>query len=101
MFIMELSSKYSIDPTVRLRILRIHQLTEKLGLSKSTVYSRMDSSSRWHDPDFPRPIQLGCTPKGRGSVGWIESEVNEYLALCAQRSRNPQINGGTQPSMGV
>lgn len=51
-----------------MRILRLAEVREKTGLTKSTIYKYVGLGM------FPRPISLG----GR-SVGWIDSEVHEWL----------------------
>ncbi|MFW2133676.1 helix-turn-helix transcriptional regulator [Ectothiorhodospira haloalkaliphila] len=56
-------------------ILRIREVTGVLGVSRSTVYDYMDPRSPRHDPTFPRPVRLG-----RAAVGWIQSEILEWLA---------------------
>lgn len=51
-----------------MRVLRLAEVREKTGLARSTLYKYV------HMGMFPRPIYLG----GR-SVGWIDSEVHEWL----------------------
>lgn len=58
-------------------ILRRKQVEQKTGLARSTIYDRMKAGV------FPKPIQLGNSRV----VGWIESEVDEWLSSCAQQSR--------------
>ncbi|WP_422823728.1 AlpA family phage regulatory protein [Vreelandella janggokensis] len=55
-------------------MLRIKQVKERTGLSRSTIYNKMDPSSPFHDPDFPRRVHLG-----RASVAWEENEIDEWL----------------------
>lgn len=64
-------------------ILRLPAVKKRTGLSRSTIYLRV---SQGH---FPRSISLG----GR-SVGWIESEVNEWIQQNIDASR--QSNNGGQ-----
>lgn len=59
-----------------LSIVRRKQLEERCGLARSTIYDRINPNSRSYDPTFPRPVDLG---RGR-AVGWIESEVEDWLA---------------------
>ena len=63
------------------RIIRLKKLTEKLGLSRSTIYDRMNPNSPRHDVTFPRPINLG----GR-AIGWIDSEVTDWIETHVQDS---------------
>jgi prophage regulatory protein len=53
-----------------IRILRRRQLEARLGIGRSTVYDWLRS-----DPSFPRPVRIGAR-----AVGWIESEINAWLA---------------------
>jgi len=58
------------------RILRMNELHQKIGLSKSMLYALIAEGK------FPRGFKL--TSHGR-SRGWFESTIDEYLA---ERSRN-------------
>lgn len=64
-------------------IIRMSELKLRLKLSKSTIHDRLDPNSPRHDNNFPRPISLG----GERAVGWIEAEVDEYLAHLITASR--------------
>ena len=59
-----------------LTILRRNQVEARTGLARSTIYDRIKAG------DFPTPISLG--PQ---SVGWIESEINGWIAERVQQSR--------------
>lgn len=56
------------------RIVRLAQLLEFLGLSRSTVYLRLNPKSKYHDPKFPKPVRLGAK-----AVGWLMADVCEYI----------------------
>ena len=68
-----------------LTILRRRQLEERIGLKRSTIYSRLDSKSKYFDPSFPKPIHLG---KIGTSVGWLAQEVDEYIQSRITASRS-------------
>jgi prophage regulatory protein len=51
-----------------LNILRRNAVQKATGLSRSSIYERMAQG------DFPKPIPLG--PR---AVGWVESEVMEWV----------------------
>jgi prophage regulatory protein len=57
-------------------ILRLPNVKVRTGLSRSTIYLRIAEGS------FPAPVSLG----GR-AVGWIEAEVNDWLAKRIEASR--------------
>ncbi|SUX84361.1 Predicted transcriptional regulator [Citrobacter koseri] len=42
-----------------LRILRMAELTAFLGISRSSIYEKLNPKSRYYDADFPKPIRLG------------------------------------------
>lgn len=57
-------------------ILRLPTVKARTGLSRSTIYLRISEDS------FPKPVSLG----GR-AVGWIESEINDWLNQQIKTSR--------------
>ena len=57
-------------------ILRLPIVKARTGLSRSTIYLRIAEGS------FPKPVSLG----GR-AVGWIESEIDDWLKAQIQKSR--------------
>ncbi len=64
------------------RLLRRKQVEQVIGLSRSTIYARLDKKSPHYDPDFPRPISLGAM-----SVAWVEAEIQDYIAHRIADSR--------------
>ncbi len=57
-------------------ILRLPTVKARTGLSRSTIYLRIAEGS------FPSPVSLGDR-----AVGWIESEVNDWLTERIETSR--------------
>jgi prophage regulatory protein len=57
-------------------ILRLPEVKRSTGLSRSTIYLRVAEGT------FPRPVGLG----GR-AVGWLESEVQDWLQRRIDASR--------------
>jgi len=57
-------------------ILRLPTVKARTGLSRSTIYLRIEEGS------FPPPVSLGDR-----AVGWIEAEVNDWLARRIEASR--------------
>jgi prophage regulatory protein len=57
-----------------MRILRLKDVIEKTGLARSTIYKYVDEGT------FPKPIPLG----GR-SVGWVDSEVHDWIMNAIQK----------------
>ena len=60
-------------------ILRLPEVKARTGLSRSTIYLKMSEGS------FPEPISLGAR-----SVGWIESEIDAWIAQRIEQSRPGQ-----------
>jgi len=58
------------------KILRLPIVLDRTGLSRSTVYQRVTEGR------FPRPVSLGAR-----AVGWIETEVEEWIARQIDASR--------------
>lgn len=66
----------------QLRIIRLKQVIELTGLSRSTIYDVMNPKSTRYDPDFPTSIQLT-----QGTVGWIYTEVEQWIENKIKQSR--------------
>lgn len=65
------------------------QVQTKTGLSKSTIYAKLDPESRQYDPSFPRPISLGAR-----AVGWLSHEIDEWIA-SRQRCSSINVKGSS------
>jgi prophage regulatory protein len=66
-------------------ILRMKQVQARTGLSRSAIYRRLRRDPKYpdsYDPTFPRPVSLGAK-----AVGWIESELDAWLAAQVKKSR--------------
>ena len=68
-----------------LTILRRKQVEARTGLSRSSIYARMRYNPKRpgdYDPTFPTPVLVGAK-----AVGWIEAEVDEWIAARILKSR--------------
>jgi prophage regulatory protein len=63
------------------KIIRLQAVKARCGLSRSTLYNRIATG------EFPRPVSLG--PR---SVGWLESEINAWIAERINESRKARQN---------
>ena len=59
------------------RILRLPNVLDRTGLSRSTVYQRVSEGR------FPRSVSLGDR-----AVGWVESDIEEWISRQIENSRN-------------
>ncbi len=73
-----------LEGPVRVRILRLPEVQRRTGLSRSTIYVRLDQGR------FPRPVSLGAR-----AVGWIESEVDEWIRERIAESRGDSMAAST------
>jgi len=62
------------------RFLRLPEVLDRTGLSRSTIYVRLDQDR------FPRPVPLGAR-----AVGWIESEVEEWIRERIEERRRKAV----------
>lgn len=67
----------------QLKILRISEVIAMLGLSRSTIYDRMNPRSPRYDETFPKPIKLGSNHRNI-AVGWIEVELVKWIQQMTQ-----------------
>lgn len=67
------------------RAIRLREVLNMLGISKSTLYSRINPASPSYDLEMPKPFKLGTGDNNeRAPSMWWESEVVAYLEVCAQ-----------------
>ena len=68
-----------------LTILRRKQVEARTGLSRSSIYARLRQNPKRpgdFDPTFPKPVSVGAK-----AVGWIEAEIEAWIAAQIQKSR--------------
>jgi prophage regulatory protein len=73
----------SVRPATPPRVLRLPDVIKRTGLGKTSIYALQKTGS------FPRSIPLTAS-----AVGWIESEIDEWLAMkVAERAPLPTRHG--------
>lgn len=70
--------------TTSYTIQRRRELEARLGLSRSTIYDKLNPGSPRYDATFPKPIRLG----NGAAVGWLAHEVDNWLRAQIEASRN-------------
>ena len=68
------------------RVLRIKEVCERTGLSRSGIYDRLNPESKYYQPDFPKRFKLGVH-----SVGWDSAEIERWIA---ERKENGIVGAG-------
>jgi prophage regulatory protein len=66
----------------RKKFLRLTQVRETTGLSRTTIYRKIAAH------EFPRPIRLGSR-----AVAWVEADVIQWMNECEQLSRDSERAG--------
>ncbi|OOW67188.1 hypothetical protein Xmlh_18030 [Xanthomonas axonopodis pv. melhusii] len=62
------------------RAVRLPEVLKLLGVSRSTLYNRLDESSPQYDPDMPRPFKLGKSD--RAPTAWLHQDIVVYIESC-------------------
>lgn len=78
----------NVQPLTPRRLLRRSEVQDRVGLSKSTLYSRISVGS------FPKPVTLGS------SVRWVESEVEAWISERVSERDHANETGGTAGGTG-
>ncbi|NWB51088.1 AlpA family transcriptional regulator [Pseudomonas gingeri] len=73
----------SIEPSQSLRVLRLRDVIQRVGLSRSTIYDRINPKSSRYDESFPKPIKIGAS-----AIGWIESSISEWIESKIKQSHS-------------
>jgi prophage regulatory protein len=63
------------------RFIRIKEVMSRTGLARSTIYMIIKQGR------FPKPIKLSLN-----TVGWLESEINGWIADCVNESRKQNVS---------
>lgn len=63
-------------------MIRLRDVLRRTGLSRSTIYNKLDINSSHYDELFPKQVRVGS-----GSVRWIESEIDFWIEKCIASSR--------------
>lgn len=61
------------------RIIRLKQVIALTGLSRSTIYERMNPKSRRYDATFPKAIKLSSSTLQSGAIGWEERAIERWI----------------------
>lgn len=59
---------------VQVTVVRLPELLKILGISRSSVYLKINPKSKYYDELFPKPVKLGDK-----AVGWILRDVFNYV----------------------
>ncbi|WP_447832297.1 helix-turn-helix transcriptional regulator [Aeromonas salmonicida] len=62
-----------------IKVLRIKDLINKLGMARSTIYDWLNPKSPRHDETFPKPFKIG-----KASIGWFEHDIDGWLIHRSQ-----------------
>lgn len=57
-----------------LTVIRIDELRQVSGLSRSTIYEKLNPKSPRYDPSFPTRVHIGVS-----AVGWLRHEIEAWL----------------------
>lgn len=71
-------------------ILRFNKVCELIGLSRSTLYTRLDPKNAYYDPSFPKPF-----PYGPRLVCFDKASVDEWI----QQHIEMQTSDGSSKSI--
>jgi prophage regulatory protein len=76
----------TVSPSAPARILRCRQVLDRVGVSKATLYAKLrlnPARPSSFDPSFPRPLKIGAK-----ATGWLESEIEAWIAAQARTARH-------------
>lgn len=68
-------------------ILKDRVVAQKIGMSRSSIWAKINPKSTSFDPSFPQPVSTGLR-----ATGWIEDELDAWL--MTQANKRQQTEGG-------
>ena len=73
---------FSSQPQGMYKLMTINDVSISTGLSRSTIYEKVNPKSRYYDPTFPKQIFLSTN-----RVAWLVDEINSWIeSRMAQRN---------------
>lgn len=54
--------------------LRLKDVLSYTGLSRSTIYNKINCKSKQYDPDFPRPFHVGIK-----AIAWSNLQIQAWI----------------------
>lgn len=69
-------------PPLLAYLLRVKQLADLLSISKSSVWSKVNSRSRYFDPSFPQPFKIGRATffKSDEAIAYVDEKIRACRA---------------------
>lgn len=61
------------------QICRLKTVIEMTGLSRSSIYSRMNPGSPYYDPSFPKSFPLYAGTQKGGAKGWHVEAIRKWI----------------------
>lgn len=77
MFLAQYGWEYLVMKNIEVsqnRVLRLCDVINMLGISRSTVYEKLNPKSRRYDPTFPKGFKLSSS-----AVGWKASDIVSWI----------------------
>ncbi|AEJ00212.1 phage transcriptional regulator, AlpA [Nitrosomonas sp. Is79A3] len=69
--------------------IRLPELTRLTGLSRSSVYLKINPKSKYFDELFPKPVPLSS--ETRGAVAWLLAETNQWIESRIQARAEKEV----------
>ena len=73
------------------KMLRLPQVMECTGLSRSTIYDLMNPNSLRYDSSFPTQVELT-----HSTVGWVDVEIYAWIESRIQKRTQRSTNDSSK-----
>lgn len=64
------------------QLLKVEEVADILGVSKSTVWNICNPKSRQYRPDFPKPFKVSAN-----ATRWLVADVETYIGALANQAK--------------
>ncbi|MXS82157.1 helix-turn-helix transcriptional regulator [Nitrosomonas oligotropha] len=69
-------------------LIRLPEVVRITGLRRSSIYSKINSKSKYFDASFPKPVPLSSGI--RGGVAWPLLEIEQWISSRINARENRQ-----------
>ncbi|UOO93557.1 helix-turn-helix transcriptional regulator [Vitreoscilla stercoraria] len=67
------------------KLLRSKQVAERLCISRTAIWYKINPKNKRYDPDFPKPFKVSTNV-----TAWLESEIETYINHLASKRQASQ-----------
>lgn len=67
------------------QVLRINDVIAITGLSRSSIYNKINLKSSYYDKNFPKSFKLGLR-----TIGWLKRDIEHWIKMLKESENDTE-----------